>query len=124
MDSAGNVYVVDTLNDRVRRIDAATGVITTVAGTGESGYGGDGGPATEATLARPNRVALDGAGNMYVADFYNHRVRRIDAATGVITALAGTGTEGCGGDRGPASPAQLSSPRRRCHGHCGQCVRG
>ena len=107
-DAAGNVFVADTFNRRVRRIDAATGVIETIAGTGESGYSGDGGPATEARLNRPYGVAVDAASNVFVADTFNHRVRRIDAATGVIETIAGTGVGGFSGDGGPATEARLS----------------
>ena len=109
VDGTGNVYVADTGNNRVRRIDAA-GVITTIAGTGEHGFGGDGGPASDALLAGPTGVAVDGSGNMYVADTGNNRVRRIDAA-GVIKTIAGTGEYGSGGDGGPAARAQLETVR-------------
>ena len=108
IDAAGNVYVADSSNNRVRRIDAA-GVITTLAGTGRRGFSGDGGPAAEARLEFPTDVAADAAGNVYVADLFNQRVRRIDAA-GVITTLAGTGERGFSGDEGPASEAQLFRP--------------
>ena len=109
LDADGNLYVADTFNDRVRRIDAA-GVITTVAGTGEPGYSGDGGPATAARLNAPRGVALDADGNLYVADTFNNRVRRIDAA-GVITTVAGTGEPGHSGDGGPATAARLNAPQ-------------
>jgi len=109
-DAAGNVYVADYGNHRVRRVAAATGVITTVAGTGVAGYSGDGGPATAAQLNNPSGVACDAAGNLFIADYYNHRVRRVDAATGIITTLAGTGTSGSAGNGGPAAAAELSSP--------------
>ena len=108
VDSAGNVYVTDPGNHRVRRIDTA-GVISTIAGTGEEGFGGDGGPATDAQLGYPAGVAVDAAGNLYLADVVNHRVRRIDTA-GVISTIAGTGEEGFGGDGGPATDAQLNYP--------------
>ena len=98
VDADSNVYVADRLDHRVRRIDAA-GVITTFAGTGASGYGGDGGPATEAQLSYPTGIAVDAAGIVYVADRSNHRVRRIDVA-GIITTFAGTGTSGHSGGRG------------------------
>ena len=107
-DTAGNLYVADHRNQRVRRIDAA-GVITTIAGTGESGYGGDGAAATEALLDGPTGVAADTAGNLYVADYRNQRVRRIDAA-GVITTVAGTGESGYGGDGAAATEALLDGP--------------
>ncbi len=109
-DALGNLLVVDTYMFRLRRIDAATGVISTLAGTGTYGSAGDGGPATEAQLASPRGVAVDPAGNLYIADGDNHRVRRIDAATGVITTIAGTGTLGDIGDGGPATDAQLRYP--------------
>ena len=108
VDGSGNLYVADTGNTRIRRIDAE-GVITTIAGTGEGGAGGDGGPATEAQLAFPFGLAVDGSGNLYVADTNNHRIRRVDAE-GVITTIAGTGERGFGGDGGPATEAQFSSP--------------
>src|SRR5579875_2928974 len=96
-DAAGNLYFSDTFNHRVRRIDARTGVITTCAGNGEPGYSGDGGPALRARLNEPYGIALDKAGNLYIADRHNHCVRRVDAA-GHITTFAGDGTAGFGGD--------------------------
>ena len=110
VDAVRNVYVADRGNDRVRRIDAGTGVITTVAGTGEWGFSGDGGPATDARLNSPTAVAVDAAGNLFVADSLNQRVRRVDAETGVITTVAGTGTHGYTGDGGPATNARLWEP--------------
>ena len=89
VDKAGHVYVADQQNHRIRRIDSL-GVITTIAGTGEKGYSGDGGPAMDAALKYPHDVAADGTGNVYVADTYNHRIRRIDSS-GVITTIAGQG---------------------------------
>ena len=94
----------------VRRIDAVTGVIETVAGAGERGYLGDGGPATQAHIVLPQGVAVDATGNVYVADGHDHRVRRIDAVTGVIETVAGTGESGYSGDGGPATQAQLAWP--------------
>ncbi len=108
VDVAGNLYVADSWNHRVRRVDPA-GVITTVAGTGEDGFGGDGGPAVEAQLSLPFAVAVDPAGNLYIADFGNRRVRKVDPS-GVITTLAGSGQRGSVGDGGPAVKAQLSPP--------------
>ena len=109
-DRAGNIFVSDPDNDRVRRVDAASGIITTVAGTGVSGFSGDGGPATEARLNTPAGLAVDGAGNLYIADYSNFRIRMVAAGTGIITTLAGTGTSGSTGDGGPATGAQLASP--------------
>jgi len=108
-DEAGNLYFSDTFNHRIRRIDARTGVITTCAGNGEAGYGGDGGPALQARLNEPYGVALDNRGNLYIADRHNHCVRRVDPA-GVITTFAGNGTAGFGGDDGPAAAAQMVEP--------------
>ncbi len=109
-DGAGNLYVADTRNHRVRRVDAADGTIATIAGTGTAGYGGDGGAATAAQLNNPVRLALDGAGNLYVADSGNHRVRRVDAADGTVSTVAGTGDPGSAGDGGAATAAQLFAP--------------
>ena len=108
VDTLGNVYVADAGNNRVRKIDSA-GVITTLAGTGASGYSGDGGSAVQAQLDMPSGLAVDASGNLYVADHGNHCVRRIDPA-GVVTTVAGTGVSGYSGDGGPASAAQLASP--------------
>ena len=108
LDPTGNIYVVDTRNHRIRRIDTA-GVISTFAGTGEEGDGGDGGPATQARLCYPAGVAADAAGNVYVADSCNSRVRKIDTA-GLITTIAGTGGQGSEGDDGPATEARLALP--------------
>jgi trimeric autotransporter adhesin len=107
-DSAGNLLIADMINERVRRIDAATKVISTVAGTGAIGYSGDGGPATAAMLALPQTVAVDGAGNLYIADNDNARIRKVDATTHTISTVAGTGTGGFSGDGGPASAALVS----------------
>ncbi|MCA1683926.1 MAG: DUF11 domain-containing protein, partial [Actinobacteria bacterium] len=107
-DAAGNRYIADTFNHRVRKVDAA-GIITTVAGTGDQGFAGDGGPATAARLNLPSDVAADAAGNLFIADYNNQRVRRVDAS-GVITTVAGDGIKGASGDGGPATAAQLSDP--------------
>jgi len=109
-DRAGNLYFSDTFNNRIRRVDAARGVITTVAGNGEKGFAGDGGPATEAALNEPYGVVIDRAGNLYLADRLNRRVRRIDGATGIITTLAGTGEAAYSGDGGPTAQAGLAEP--------------
>lgn len=105
-DAAGNVYVADSFNQRVRKIDP-TGTIRTIAGTGERGYSGDGGPATDAQLAGPNGLLVDAAGNVYVLD--SNQVRRIDP-NGMIAAIAGTGEYGHSGDGGPAIAAELRNP--------------
>lgn len=113
-DNAGNVYVADQSNHRVRRIDAATGIITTVAGNGagnpqNGAFSGDGGPATQASLNNPTALALDAAGNLYLSDQFNQRVRKVDT-NGIITTVAGNGTQGFLGDGGPATSAQLNYP--------------
>ncbi|MBM7169981.1 hypothetical protein JQK87_16455 [Streptomyces sp. G44] len=108
-DASGALYVAEWKGHRVRRI-APDGSITTVAGTGEPGFGGDGGPATRAALNEPGGLVRDAAGHLYVADYWNHRVRRI-APDGSITTVAGTGEPGFGGDGGPATRAALNEPR-------------
>ena len=108
VDAAGNVYIADAGNHRVRRI-GTDGIIETVAGNGGADFGGDGGPATEAALNTPIDVAVDAAGNLYIADYDNHRIRRV-GPDGVITTIAGTGVAGFGGDGGPATAARLHYP--------------
>jgi uncharacterized protein (TIGR03437 family) len=110
VDGDGNIHISDTGNHRIRRVDAATGIITTFAGTGATGFAGDGGPATAATLFAPEGICFDANGNLLIADFANSRVRSVDGAAGTITTIAGTGTIGSLGDDGPATAAQLSFP--------------
>ena len=110
LDSAENLYIGDALNNRVRKLNVSTGIITTVAGNGVAGFAGDGGLATNAELNFPSRPALDTPGNLYVADYQNNRLRRIDASTNIITTIAGNGTSGYSGDGGLASIAQLNGP--------------
>jgi serine/threonine-protein kinase len=102
----GSLYIADTGNNRIRRVDS-NGVITTVAGTGDDTFSGDGGPATEAGLDYPQRVAVDAEGNLFVADTWNNRIRRV-TRDGVITTFAGTGEAGDSGDGGPATEARLT----------------
>ena len=109
VDGAGNLYIADSLNHRIRKVDAA-GLISTVAGSGTPGFGGDSGPARQAQFALPSSVAADSLGNLYIADTFNHRIRRVDAATGIVDTVAGNGTSGFGGDDGPALQAQLARP--------------
>lgn len=106
----GAVFVSDTFNHCVRRVDARTGQISTVAGCGKKGFSGDGGPAVEAFLNEPYGVALDGDGNLFIVDRLNVRIRRVDRATGVITTIAGTGQSNYSGDDGPASAATMREP--------------
>jgi cysteine-rich repeat protein len=109
VDGLGNLFIADTKNQRIRRVDG-TGVITTVAGTGTFGFSGDAGAATTAQLNYPSGVAVDGLGNLYIADRANNRIRQVDTA-GVITTIAGTGVSGSGGDGGLATNGQLSAPQ-------------
>ena len=109
-DSAGNLLYTESRNNVVRRVDKTTGVVTTVAGTGESGYGGDGGPATQATMREPYSLQVDGNGDIYIVDRFNAVVRKVDAATGIITTVAGTGEVGYSGDGGPGDQAMLREP--------------
>ncbi len=108
-DSAGNVYIAEPSNHRVRKV-AANGTVSTFAGTGVAGFGGDGGPATSALLNTPYALALDGTGNLYVSDLSGSRVRMI-ATNGTITTVAGNGSNGFSGDGGPAASATLSGPQ-------------
>ena len=110
VDAAGNVLIADVSNQRIRRVDAATGIITTVAGNGSFGFSGDGGFAIDASLNDPIGVAVDSAGNLFIADTFNQRIRRVDAATGIITTVAGNGTFGFNGDGGLATNAWMRDP--------------
>lgn len=107
-DNAGNFYLADGYNYRVRKVNAS-GIITTVAGNGVSGYSGDGGPATSANLTYTISVAADGLGNIFIGDLYNYRIRKVDP-TGKISTVAGTGTYGFSGDGGPATSASMTYP--------------
>ena len=109
-DAAGNLYVAEAMNHCIRRVNRASGVIRTIAGTGEEGYSGDGGPATEATFSQPYSLQIDANGDVYVVDRLNYVIRRIDAATGLISTVAGTGEPGYGGDGGQATEAQFREP--------------
>ena len=88
VDGSGNLYIAG--NNRIRKVDAATGIITTVAGDGSYGFGGDGGPAVRAHL-NPGGVTVDGSGNIYIADTWNNCIRKVDVSTGIITTVASTG---------------------------------
>lgn len=108
VDLAGNIYIGDKQNHRIRKI-APSGIISTFAGTGVNGYSGDGGPATAAKLNCPAGLCADNSGNIYVADCYNSRIRKIDAS-GTITTYAGSASSGFAGDGGPATTAKLNYP--------------
>ncbi len=109
VDSHGNLYIADRDHDAIRKVDT-NGIITTVAGTGVKGFSGDGGLATQAQLHRPLTVAFDAAGNMFIDDENNRRIRMVDHHTGDITTVAGNGQYGCGGDGGPAVDASFKDP--------------
>ena len=112
VDAAGNLFLCDSSNQRVRRVDASTGYISTVAGNGSPGSTGDGGQATAAQLSNPSGIAIDGAGDVFIADSGNNVVRRVDAISSVITTYAGQmGVAGYAGDGGAATSALLTSPR-------------
>ena len=109
-DAAGNLIFTDTFNHCLRRIDARAGTIERIAGTGERGYAGDGGPAVEAHFNEPYGVTIDSQGNLYTADRHNAAVRKIDGATGSVTTFAGNGTATFSGDGGGANQAGLVEP--------------
>lgn len=108
VDAAGNVYFADSGNNRIRKIDAVTGIVTTITGNGAAGFTGDGGPASDAELNFPVQIAFDSAGNLYIADYQNFRVRRVDAKTGTIATIAGNGTSFFPTDGGPATNSAIS----------------
>ncbi|MBZ5585321.1 MAG: hypothetical protein LAQ30_24590, partial [Acidobacteriia bacterium] len=108
VDLAGNLYIADTGQNRIRKVDT-TGIITTLAGTGTNGFSGDGGPAVGATLGNPRGVAVDAIGNVFIADYFNNRIRRV-APNGTISTIAGTAHPDIIGDGGPATSAGFSQP--------------
>jgi streptogramin lyase len=110
-DRAGHLYFVERDTHVVRRVDAKTNIVTTLAGTGVAGFSGDGGPAAQAQLRMPHSIAFDAAGDLLVCDIGNQRVRRIEAATGLITTFAGTGQRSATPDEGPIAGTALNGPR-------------
>ncbi len=126
LDTANNLYLVDRLNACIRVVEAATGIIHTVAGTGQPGFSGDGGPAHRAQFHEPNDIVLDGQGRAFIADVRDHRVRVVDLHSGIITTFAGIGEAGSSGDGGLASRAALLGPRALAFGPTGDlyiCLR-
>ena len=109
-DAGGNLFIADWINYRVRKVDKITGIISTIAGTGTSGYNGDGIAATTAQLGGPCGIIFDNAGNIYIGDYGGHRIRKITISTGLISTIAGTGTCGYNGDGIAATTAQLCGP--------------
>jgi streptogramin lyase len=110
-DQAGNLYFVEMQNAVIRKVDRASGIISTVAGTGTPGFSGDGGPATGAQFNQPHSIAFDANGDLYVADIRNNRIRKIDMKTGVITTFSGTGEKAMAPDGSPVRGASLNEPR-------------
>lgn len=108
VDASGNLYIADSYNNRIRKVTPA-GIISTIAGSEPGGFGGDGGPALSAQFNQPSGLAFDAGGNLYIADTYNHRIRRMTPA-GIVTTVAGNGTAGVNGDGGPPTLAQLDTP--------------
>ncbi len=106
----GALYFCDLGNQRIRRLDLETGHMTTIAGNGQRGYSGDGGPATAASLSAPHELVFDADGDLYIAERDNHVIRKVDRKTGVISTVAGNGRPGFGGDGGPGTMAQLNQP--------------
>jgi DNA-binding beta-propeller fold protein YncE len=109
-DREGHLYIADTMNHRVRRVESGTGTITTIAGIGQPRCGGDGGPAITAGLNEPAALAVSDSDTLYVADQSNNRVRAIDLGTGLIRTVAGTGSAAYNGDGIPATEASLAGP--------------
>ncbi len=120
-DRAGNLFFVDIGTHTVRRVDAKSRMITTVAGTGVKGFSGDEGPAAQAQFNQPHSLAFDAAGALYVCDIGNHRIRRLDLATGLITTWAGTGEKRTAPDGAPISGSPLHGPRALAFGPDGTC---
>ena len=114
IDTNGDIYFAQRFDPAVRKIDSLTGIISTVAGTGEFGYSGDAGPGNEAMLREPNDLHLDGQGGLLIADIQDQRIRRVDLDTGIITTVAGTGEKSRAGDGRPATEASLLGPRAVC----------
>ena len=119
-DSIGNMYFGDFDNNKIRKVDTS-GIISTFAGTGASGYTGDGGPASAATLNNPYGVAISSSGEFYIGDYHNNVIRKINTS-GVITTVAGTGVAGYSGDGGPATAAQFNLPKGIFFDHTGNLL--
>lgn len=118
MDNSGNLYIADFSNQRIRKV-SSSGIISTVAGTGTAGYSGDSGPATAANIKQPLGLTVDNSGNVFFSDSYFSRIRKINAATGVITTTAGNGTTGYNGDGIAATTAEVNVPDGLCFDNAG-----
>ena len=114
VDTNGDIYIVDRLNAAIRKVEAVTGIISTVAGTGVPGYSGDGGPGDRAQLREPNDCFLDGRGGLLIADIQDQRIRRLDLSTGIMTTFAGNGEKSRSGDGGLATEASIMGARAVC----------
>jgi sugar lactone lactonase YvrE len=114
VDTNGNIYIADAGNSRIRKVDAMTGIITTIAGTSTSGFGGDNGPATSAMLADPLDICMDKDGNIYIADYGNARIRKVNALTGIITTIAGNGVASYSGDGSKADTSAIGGIQGIC----------
>jgi sugar lactone lactonase YvrE len=110
LDGSGNVYIADYYNNEIRKVTVSTGIITSIAGNGTAGYSGDGTQATAAEIHNPAGVMLDAGGNVYIADYTNNAIRKVEVSTGIITTVAGTGTAGYSGDGGMATAAEINKP--------------
>lgn len=110
VDGNGDLYIADTGNYTVRKIDAASNTVSTVGGNGKERFSGDGDSALNAQFYEPRAVAVDDEDNVYIADTYNSRIRKVDAITGIVTTIAGTGVFASNGDGGPAIEAGLNEP--------------
>lgn len=115
----GALYICETTNHVIRRLDPKTGKLSTVAGSGKKGYAGDGGPATKALLNEPYEIRFDNEGQMFFVEMQNHVVRRVDAETGIISTVAGSGKLGFSGDGGPAIKATMNRPHSIALDHSG-----
>ena len=114
-DRAGHLYFSDTFNHRIRKVDAKTGTISTAAGSGKKGFGGDGAKATDAMLNEPYGIEFDADNNLFIVDRLNYCIRKVDAKSGNILTIAGTGGKaGYGGDGGPATRAGFKEPNGLC----------
>jgi streptogramin lyase len=111
VDRQGSLYIVERMNHVVRLVDSRTGLIRTVAGNGRAGFSGDGGPAVSASLHEPHSIQLDGKGNLYICDIRNHRIRRVNLKTGIITTFAGTGERAPTPDGAKIAGTPLNGPR-------------
>ena len=120
-DQAGNLFFVERLNHLVRRVDAKSGVIATIAGTGKAGFAGDGGPAKDAQFNQPHSLAFDAAGDLNICDILNHRIRKIDMKTGMIATWSGTGEKKTAPDGSPIAGSALHGPRALAFGPDGKC---